>query len=86
MMLENLLTTAFTRDELAYLRGELHFATALEHLYTANDFEHLCRIGFRLLAARARRNGVAVGGRRQRLPKNSHPVYPNLERSMRQRP
>lgn len=59
MILETMLRSAFDKKDLALLRRDLRFATALEHMYTARDFERVCRIGRRVLAARARSRGYA---------------------------
>jgi hypothetical protein len=54
MILQTLLAGAFSAKELAFLRRDLRFATALEHVYTAQDFERLRRIGKTVLAERER--------------------------------
>jgi hypothetical protein len=52
MIVETILNGAFSKEELAYLRRDLRFATALERVYSVEDVKRLRDIGHEVLAER----------------------------------
>ena len=50
--IQQLIASAFSKEELGYLTQEADFQSALEQAETADDLESLCLIGENLLAKR----------------------------------